>query len=520
MTQKVFPPSCAMRPHEHTLHGDTRPDPFYWLREKSNPQVLSYLEEENKYADTIFEQSGMNELTNKCYDEFLSRIRQTDEEAPHRKGKYFYYSRTVEGKEYPIYCRRAIRSDVDEKSLPLDENLNQEKYTDPEQILLDLNLVAKDLSYCELGAFEMSPCQTLLAYSIDSSGDELYDLHILSVPSEHDQAPTLLHENFLQDVSDLVEWSADSRSLCYIRLDDCQRPYQLYSIGLGAEESTATLLLEEEDERFHMMMYRSLNEQFVIVALQSQVTSEDYLLPTDQLDGPLHCLWTRRDGEEYEVEVHGNTVFLLTNGNDQRNFTLLYRDLPSLPSSSSKTPLLPPRDDPSWNTLIEHDREVLLSSVLPFKNFLVVAQRYDGLPRVQVFPYCPETGAPLAEKSHFLKFPEEAYSCHLEHNQNAETDWLRVHYSSFVTPQTAYDYHMDQQQLVVRKQKEILGDYDPSLYVVERCHAKAADGTDVPVSLVRRRDCPMDGTSKCYLTGYGYVIWLFPGQRIVNSREE
>jgi len=217
----------------------------------------------------------------------------------------------------------------------------------------------------------------------------------------------------------------------------------------------------------------------------------------------LHCLWTRENGEEYEVEVNDKHIFLLTNAKDQRNFSLVYRDLPTLSAEGSDKPVLPPLEDPSWKTLIPHDYDTLLSSVLPFKRFLVVTQRYEGLPRVQIFPLCPETGVPQVEQAHFLKFPEDAYSCHLNHNEEADTDYLRLNYSSFVTPQTAYEYHMEARQLFVRKQKEILGDYDPSLYVVERCHATAADGVDVPVSLVRRKDCPMDGTSKCYLTGYG-----------------
>ncbi len=338
------PPVAKAIPHDTTLHGERRRDDYFWLRDKTNPEVIRYLEAENQYTAAVMKHTEA--LQQQLYKEILGRIKETDLSVPERIGDYYYYNRTQEGQQYPIYCRK-------KGSLKAEE-----------EVLLDENRLADGRKYMRIGAFRVSPDHKLLAYSTDTDGSESYTLHVKDLASDK-LLPDLVPGTYYG-----LEWAADNRTLFYTKFDSARRPYQLFRHRLGADPAQDALLYQENDERFFLEIERTRSRQYLILSADSKTSSEVRYLRTDQPDAEFKLVAARRPEIEYDVEHHGDKFFITTNEN-AKNFKLMEA----------------PVSDPStrnWKEVIPHRASVKLDGVHAFENYLVISERDRGLRSLRV----------------------------------------------------------------------------------------------------------------------------------------
>ncbi len=449
------PPIAAKKPKRLRHHGETRIDEYFWLRERDNPEVIAYLEAENRY--TAARMRGTKDLQEKLFREMRRRIKETDLDVPVRVDDFFYYSRTEKGKQYPISCRkhRSLRA--------------------REQVLLDHNQLARGRKFFAVGVEEVSPDHRLLAFSTDTTGDERYTLQIKDLASGK-----LLPESIAN--VDQVAWSLDSRILFYTVLDDLHRPYQLWRHALGTPVTDDVLVHHEADESFFLGVSMTRSRAYVVLDLQAKTTSECHVVPADQPLQPLRVVQRRRRHVEYSIDHHGEHFYVLHN-HKAKNFELAI------------TPVHKPGAR-HWRTLIAHRDDVLLEDVSLFQRHMVVYEREGGLEHIRI--------RRLDDASeHRVRFPEAVYTVGESANPEFDTDTLRFGYSSLVTPTSIFDYDMNRRQRKLLKQAPVLGGYDPARYRTERVFAVAADGAQVPISLVYRKDVRRDGKAALFLTGYG-----------------
>jgi len=449
------PPVARKTPRVETLHGDRRVDDYYWLREKSNPDVIGYLNAENAYTDAMVK--GSESFQESLYKEMLGRIKQTDLSVPYRLRGYFYYSRTEEGKQYSIQCRKAGSLDA------------------AEEVLLDLNDDAKNHKFLGLGSFTVSDDGKQLAFTLDTTGFRQYTMHVKDLATG-----TWGPENVGKVGS--VAWSADNRTLFYTVEDDAKRQYRLYRHTVGTPNDGDELLFEEKDERFSIGVNRSLSGAYLFMTTSSHTASEVHYLAADQPTGAFKVVAPREPEHEYYVAHHGDRFFIRTN-QGAPNFRLV-----SAPVTSP--------GKASWQEVIPHRKDVMLAGMTFFANHYVLNEREGGLPQLRITDF--RTGA-----SHRIVFPEPVYTAGSSTNAEYETGTYRYTYQSFVTPSSVFDYDMDRKESKLLKQTEVLGGYDPAQYQSERVWATAKDGTRIPISLVYRKGVARDGSAPMVLNGYG-----------------
>jgi oligopeptidase B len=471
----VRPPLARREPVEHLLHGDRRIDHYAWLRDKQNPEVIAYLNAENAYTDAYLRDTEV--FQEKLYQEMLSRILQTDLSVPYRLRGFLYFTRTEEGKQYPIHCRRR---DVEGA---------------PEELLLDLNTLAQGHTFLGLGAITVCDDNHLLAYSLDTTGFRQYTLQIKDLVTGE-----TLPERIERVTS--VAWAADNRTLFFTIEDETtKRSHRLYRHTVGSI-APDTLLYEEPDERFRIDVARTRSDAFVILTIASHTTSEVRYLPADQPGGEFRLIAHREDAHEYYVDHHpgpaggppGGIFYVRTNSTG-RTFRLMTVSV----------------SDPRrkfWRDFIPNRPEVMLAAVEVFQSHLVLFEREGGLPYLRVVDLDLAAGTVNAKAnalavSHRIEFTEPAYHASVGANPEFVTDFVRFQYESFITPRSIFDYHLRTRERILRKQQPVLGGYDPSQYVSERLHATAADGTRIPISVVYRRTTPRDSSAPLLLYGYG-----------------
>jgi oligopeptidase B len=457
------PPLARRIPHVHEAHGDRRPDDYHWLRDRDDPEVTAYLEAENAYADAVM--APLRPLQEKLYAEIVARIQETDLSVPVPYGPFLYYSRSVEGLQYPIHCRR-----------PADMDAGGEG--SPEQILIDENVLAEGQEYCALGAYDVSPDHRLLAWSLDTEGDEEHVLRFRDLGTGED-----LPEE-IPDTSYGVAWASDNRTVFYTTLDDSRRPWRVWRHRLGTDPATDVIVHQEDDDRFFCGVERTRSGGFVVIDLRSAVTSETRLLRADDPDGEFTVLVPRRQDVEYGLDHHRDRFFILSN-EEAPNFRLI------------EAPVDDPRPE-NWRELLPHSADVKLEGLAAFSRHLVVLERADAVRRLRVIDL--DTGG-----HHLIEQPEDVCRVGMPDEDNPEFDrtTLRYTYTSLVTPQSILDYDLDTRERTLLKQEPVLGGYDPGRYETRRLWATAADGTRVPISLVARTGTPLDGSAPCVLYGYG-----------------
>jgi oligopeptidase B len=456
------PPVAKIVPVTTTLFGDTRTDPYAWLRDRNDPDTLAYLEAENAYTRAMTKHT--EELQATLYSEMLGRIKQTDLSVPVKQDDYFYYSRTEEGKQYAIYCRK-------HRSLEA-----------PEQILLDGNVLSQGQKYFRVGNFTVSPNHRLLAYSVDFEGDEMYTIRVLDL-----ETGTLLADEIPNTYYSL-EWAADNRTFFYAILDAAKRPYQIYRHTLGETENV--LIYHEEDQRFTVEVSKTSSRAYILIEIGSPLTSEVRYVSAHRPYEPFETVLPRVHEVEYDLTHHGDWFYIRTN--DHAKTFRVVRAPVSDPSRPNWQDFLPARD------------RVTVESVHAFRDYLAIEERDRGLTQIRVHHF-PD------ESARCIEFPEPVYSAGLGANAEFDTRILRFHYTSLVTPACVFDYDMETRQRELKKQQEVLGGYDPTQYKSERVYAKAPDGAEMPISIVYRKDFKRDGSTPLLLYGYGsYGISIDP----------
>ena len=454
--QDVPPPVAKVISKTDRLHGDVRIDNYFWLREKSNPEVIEYLEAENEYTEATMKHT--KEFQERLYEELLGRIKETDLSVPEKIDDYYYYSRTEEGKQYPIYCRKKESAEAEE------------------EVLLDQNTLARGHDYFEIGVFEISPDHRLLAYSIDSTGSETYTLYVKDLNSGE-----LLRDE-IQNTYYSMEWANDNKTIFYTTLDDATRPYKLYRHILGTAQKEDQMVFHEKDEAFFVSVFKTRSREYLIITLESQTTTEAWYLEADFPDDDFKVIHPRQHKMEYYIAHHGDKFYIVTN-DQAKNFRLMEASV-TAPSKNN------------WKELIPHRDSVKIDAADPFKNHLIVYERERGLKKIRITNL-------TNNQVHYVDFPEPVYTYWRSRNPDFNTNTLRFNYTSLVTPRSVLDYNMDTKARELKKQYEVLGGYDPSLYQSERVFAKASDGTMVPMSLVYKKGMVRDGNNPLFLRGYG-----------------
>jgi oligopeptidase B len=484
------PPCAPRRPYVLVAHGDKREDDWSWLRDRDDPETIEYLRAENAYTAEML--APLKGFQTTLFEQIRTRIKESDTAAPARKGPWWYYSRTVEGQQYAIHCRRP---DPGRELTAIEVFEAAERGVPGEQILLDENQAAGDSDYFALGVFDISMDHNLLAYAIDLTGSERYALRVRDLSTGQDL------EDEISDVYYSSAWTADNRHLFYVRPDAAVRPWQVWRHEIGRSPSEDQLVLQEDDERFFVSVGLTRSEQFVIFSTESKMTSEVRFLAADDPGGQTQVVEPRRQGVEYGVEharhpQRRDLWLILTNDNGAENFAL-YEAPVNAPGKSNWRPVLP------------HRPEVRLDDVDAFTGYFVVSERERGLERLRVIGWSDDSGQLGSEQ--VIEQPEPVYSLGGAANPEFDALTYRFGYTSLVTPSSTIEYEPSTGNRVVIKQQAVLGDYDPSLYTTERLWAPAPDGVMVPISLVHRRDVELDRSAPCLLYGYGaYEVTIDP----------
>jgi oligopeptidase B len=458
------PPTVRQVPSERTFHGDTVTDEYAWLANKEDPATIAYLEAENAWTDrTTAHLAGLRDT---IFQEIKNRTQETDLSVPTRKGDFWYYTRTVEGRQYGIQCRVPVQPGETEPPMADDKP--------GEEVLLDGNALAEGHEFFALGTFDVSPDGNWLAYATDFDGDERFTLRVKNLVTGEvltDEVPGTFYG---------TAWSLDASTLFYITVDDAWRPNRVWRHTIGKANTDDVLVYEEPDERFWVGAELTRSEKFIVLDTQSKVTSEVRVIRADAPTAEPVLVAPRVQGVEYTIEHHGHR-FLILHNRDAEDFTLAYTSA----------------DNPGdWVDLIPAEPGTRLESVDAFARHLVISMRRDGLTGLRVL-------GDGSTDSYDMTFPEPLFSVGLSTNPEYDTGTVRITYTSLVTPDSVYDVDLVTRQMTLRKQRPVLGGYDPGDYEQFREWARAADGTQVPISIVARKGVARDGSAPAVLYGYG-----------------
>ncbi|MGI8536814.1 MAG: S9 family peptidase [Mycobacteriales bacterium] len=471
------PPVAPVRPVTRSHHGDDVVDDYEWLRDKDDPATPAYLEAENAYAEA--QTAHLGDLRETIFAEIKSRTLETDLSVPTRRGAWWYYTRTDEGKEYGVHCRCPV-VDTDGWTPPRPDTGEE---VSGEQVLLDGNAEAEGHPYFSLGAFSLSNDGHLLAYAVDTSGDERFTLRFKDL-----RTGEVLPEQ-IEDVHYGATWSLDATHVFYTTVDVSWRPDKVWRHRLGTAATDDVVVFHETDERFFTGIGSTRSDAYLMIGSGSKITSEVRVLRADDPEGEFTVLAERRTGVEYSIDhavIGGEDVFLVLHNDGAANFELA----------------VAPVDDAGpqrWSPLIEHRADTRLDDVDAFADHLVVSLRRGALARISVLPVTADGVGEARE----IDFDDELFTTGVGANPEWDQPILRIGYTSFVTPATVYDYVVATGDLVLRKQQPVLGDFDPSAYEQHRTWATAEDGTRVPISVVAAKGTPRDGSAPALLYGYG-----------------
>ena len=432
-------------------------DPYYWLRERGNREVIDYLHAENDYCKAVM--AHTERLQEALFEEIKGRIKQTDMSAPYKEADYHYYTRFEDGKQYPIYCRK------------------RETLDGPEQAMLDVNVMAEGYEFYAVESQVVSSGQDILAYSVDTIGRRIFAIQFKNLETGE------VLRDAIPEVTSNFAWANDNRTLFYAKQDPATlRPYQIYRHALGTAVSEDHLVYEEADETFGTTVFKTKSRKYLMIGSFQTLTTEYRFLEADDPAGVFRIFLPREREHEYHVDHREDKFYVRTNL-DAKNFRLM------------ETPVGQTGME-HWREIIPHRAEVLLSTIELFSDHLVLQERKDGLIRIRIRPWS-------GPGEHCLDFGEPAYQAYIGTNRELNTQVLRYGYTSMTTPNSIYDYDMASRDTILLKQDEVLGGFETRNYHTERVYARAGDGTPIPMSIVYRKGMKKTGANPLLLYGYG-----------------
>jgi oligopeptidase B len=450
-------PVAEKRPHELEMHGDVRIDDYYWLRERTNPEVLAYLEAENAFTSVVMAKTEAVQA--ELFEELKNRIQPDESTVPALYNGYYYYKRYEDGLEYPIHCRRKGSVEA------------------PEEILIDVNRVAEGHDFCSVRGVAVSPDTRLLAWALDTVGRRKYTIHLTDLETDE------VMSDVIPEVTGNLAWANDNRTLFYAKQDpETLRSYQIYRHLLGTDPSEDLMVYEETDSTFSVYVWKTVSEKYIMIQSEQTLASEFRFLDADDPEGEFRVVAPRERNLEYSVSHVGDRFIIRTNLGAE-NFRLM------------EAPVAKPGRE-NWRELIPGRDDVYLQNVEVFRDFMVVTERRDGLRRLRVIPW--DGG-----EEYEVEFDEPAYVTWVDENDEFDTQVLRYGYSSPNTPETIYDLDLATRERTLMKREEIRGGFDPANYTVERLMAPARDGVAVPISLVHRTGIDRDASNPMLLYAYG-----------------
>ena len=450
------PPIAKRVEKKLSIHDDTRTDYYFWLNQREDPEVIAYLEAENKYTEKKLKHT--EGFQKKLYDEMISRIKQEDQSVPYKDNGYYYYSRFEEGKEYPIYCRKNGSLDAEE------------------EIMLNVNEMAEGYSYYQVAGLSVSPDNNFLAFGVDTLSRRKYDVRIKNLRTNE------ILDDLIPNTTGSVAWADDNKTFFYTLKDEALRPFKIFKHTTGNPVEEDNLIFHENDETYNISVRRSKSEKYIIISSTSTLTTEFSFLKSDNPNGKFTVFAQRERGLEYYIDHYEENFYIRTNL-DAVNFRLMKTSV----NNTSKE---------NWTEVIPHRSSVLLEGFEIFKKYLAVEERVKGLTQLRIINWGDNT-------EHYLNFGEETYSAYISTNKDYDTEILRYGYSSLTTPSSTYDYNMNTKEKTLLKQDEVLGGFNPDNYYAERLYATASDGSKIPISLVYRKGLKKDGNNPLLLYGYG-----------------
>jgi oligopeptidase B len=464
MLKNMNPPKAEKIKKILTEHGSTRSDDYFWLNEIDNPKVIEYLKAENDYTDLRMKHTEA--LQDKVYNEIIGRIKQDDSSVPYKDNGYFYYTRYEDGKQYPVYCRK------------------KETLEAPEEILLNVNLMAEGHEYFNVTGLSVSMDNKYLAYGNDTVGRRKYKICIKNLET----GKTIKYK--ISNTTGYAAWANDNKTMFYTRKDKSLRAYKIFLHKLGDNPTNDKEIYHEQDESFNVTVYKTKSDKFLVIGTFSIVSSEYRILNADDPDGEFR-IFQEREGEiEYYIEHFKDFFFIKTNLN-AKNFRLM------------KTPV-DKTEKENWLEILPHRNDVLLEEFAIFNDYLVLQEKKDGLNQLRIMGL-------KNNSDQYIDFEEAAYSASIDRNPEFDTEILRYSYTSLTTPRSVIDFNMRTWEKIILKQDEVLGHYNKDDYIVERLYVNAEDNAKIPVSIVYRKGIKKDGNNPLLLYGYGaYGISVEP----------
>ncbi|MEG1200201.1 MAG: prolyl oligopeptidase family serine peptidase [Algoriella sp.] len=438
-------------------HGDIRIDNYYWLNDRENPEVIHYLEEENKYTEEILKPT--EEFQAKLFEEMKSRIKEDDSSVPYKINGYWYLTEYQKGKEYPIHKRR------------------KDSLDNPDEILFDVNPMAEGHAYYKLGGLSVSPNNEMCTFGVDNVSRRIFTIQIKDLKTGEILADKI------ENTTGGSVWAADNQTLFYTRKDEALRAFQIWKHKLGTSAEEDTLVFEETDDTFSVYVYKSKSRDFIIIGTSSTVSDEYRYINANQPDSEFKIFQKRERDLEYSIEHFGEEFYIQTNKDDAFNFKLM------------KTPI-DKTEQNNWVDVIPHREETFIEGFEIFKNYLVIEERTNGLIQMNIKAWDKS-------EDYYLPFNEETYTAGSGTNPDFDTDILRYGYTSLTTPTSVIDFNMKDKTSEVKKEQEVLGTFDKDNYVSERIWAEARDGEKVAISLVHHKDTKLSADTPLLLYAYG-----------------
>ena len=451
-----YPPKAEKIKQELKAHNQIRIDDYYWLNERENPKVLDYLQAENEYTE--FAMQHTKNLQEKIYNEIVGRIKQTDLSVPYKLNGYYYYTRYEEGKEYPVYCRK--KGSLENR----------------EEIVLNVNELAKGYTYYQVADFNVSPDNRILAFGTDTLSRRKYIIHFKDLQSGK------LYKDKIPNTTGSVAWAADNKTIFYTLKDDALRPFKIYKHVLGTNPSKDKEIFYEKDDTFNTYVYKTKSEKYIIIESSSTLSNEYRFLPANNPDGKFKLFFPRKRNLEYSIEHFNDKFYILTNYK-AKNFRLM-----ETPVNNT--------DLENWKEVIPHREDIFLEDLEVFKNFIVLEERNNGILNLKIIKW--------PERSEYnLDFGEEVYTAWTKDNYDFNTEILRFQYTSLTTPLSTYDFNMTTGKRTLLKREEVVGDFKPDNYITKRVYAVSRDGKKIPISLVYKKGLKKEEGNPLLLYGYG-----------------